>query len=436
MDFWHHVLSAIQKQTSRQCVDTWFRPVSYRGREKGILLLEVPSETFKARLMENYADLLQCAASEAAGCPLTLRISVDGASSSDASSATAGIRKQDPPPLLNDGYTFGSFVVGAGNQLAGAAALAVAERPAKAYNPLFLYGGVGLGKTHLVHAIGNHIQERNKSVRMAYISSERFMNDLVHAIQYERTMQFRQSYRDIDVLLMDDVQFLAGKERTQEEFFHTFNALYDAQKQIVITSDCPPKQIPTLEERMHSRFEWGLIAEIQPPDNETKLAILKKKAEAEEMSLPDDVAAYIADGIRSDMRQLEGALNLISIQASIDGLNVADIDVEYAKKVLKFCNDENHAISSEEVLRAVASYFSMKPAQLKARTNSPPVATPRQIAMYICKELTNKSLPQIGREFGGKHHTTVLHSVRKIETLKKKDPEISAAVDQIIKSIR
>ena len=391
---------------------------------------------FKVRLTENYSGLLQSAASEAAGCPLTLQISVDRASSSDPVSPATSAGRQNSPPLLNAGYTFNSFVVGAGNNLARAAALAVADRPAKAYNPLFLYGGVGLGKTHLVHAIGNHIQQRNKSVRMAYISSESFMNDLVHAIQYERTMQFRQTYRDIDVLLMDDIQFLAGKERTQEEFFHTFNALYDAQKQIVITSDSPPKQIPTLEERMHSRFEWGLIAEIEPPDNETKLAILRKKAEAEEMSLSDDVAAYIANGIRSDMRQLEGALNLISIRASIDGLNVADIDIEYAKRVLKFCSEEDHAISSEDVLRAVASYFSMKPAQLKARTNSPPIATPRQIAMYVCKELTNKSLPQIGRDFGGKHHTTVLHSIRKIQKMKNEDSEISAAVDQIIKSIR
>ena len=334
-------------------------------------------------------------------------------------------------------YTFDTFVVGTSNQLAHAAALAVAERPSKAYNPLYLYGGVGLGKTHLMHAVGNLIQKRNKSVRLTYMSSEKFMNELVNAIRFDRTIQFRQKYRNIDVLLMDDIQFIAGKERTQEEFFHTFNALYDAQKQIVITSDCPPKQIPTLEERLHSRFEWGLIADIQPPDLETKLAILRKKAESDCLNLRDDVAIYIASGIRSNIRELEGALNRLSARASLDGMDAADIDVAYAKDVLKgFTTEENSAISSEMVLRAVASFFSLKPAQLKAKNNSRPIAVPRQIAMYVCKELTHQSLPQIGKDFGGKHHTTVLHSIRKIDSLRKKDSEISAAVNAIVKSLR
>ena len=263
------------------------------------------------------------------------------------------------------------------------------------------------------------------------------MNELVNAIRYDRTIQFRQKYRSIDVLLMDDIQFIAGKERTQEEFFHTFNALYDAQKQIVITSDCPPKQIPTLEERLHSRFEWGLIADIQPPDLETKLAILRKKAETESFHLNNDVAIYIAGGVRSNVRELEGALNRLSARASLDGLDAADIDLAYAKDVLKsFATRESTVVSPEMVLRAVASFFSLKPAQLKAKNNSRLVAVPRQIAMYICKELTNQSLPQIGREFGGKHHTTVLHSIRKIDSLKKADSEVSAAVNAIVKSLR
>jgi chromosomal replication initiator protein len=436
MDFWQHVLSTLQKHISQQCFDTWFKPISYHGRENGILRLTVPTDMFKNCLLENYSDLLLRSAGETAKDPLSLQISVE-ASPSDPSSGTAASTSSDSQPLLFSKYTFDSFVVGTSNQLACAAAMAVAERPSKAYNPLYLYGGVGLGKTHLMHAIGNLIQKRNKNIRMTYMSSEKFMNELVNAIRYERTLQFRQKYRTIDVLLMDDIQFIAGKERTQEEFFHTFNALYDAQKQIVISSDCPPKQIPTLEERLHSRFEWGLIADIQPPDLETKLAILKKKAEGESLSLQDDVAIYIAGGIRSNVRELEGALNRLSARASLDGIDLSEIDVAYARDVLKgFTSDQNSSISTEAVLRAVASFFSLKPAQLKAKNNSKPIAVPRQIAMYICKELTNQSLPQIGRDFGGKHHTTVLHSIRKIDSLQKKDSQISAAVNAIMKSLR
>ena len=438
MDFWHHVLSNIQKSIHGQCYDTWFKPISYYGRENGILRLSVPTEFFRKCLLDNYSDLLLGAASEIARSPLTLQVSVESNSLPDPAAAPAC---PDPAaesgPRLIPKYTFDSFVVGTSNQMARAAALAVAERPSKAYNPLYLYGGVGLGKTHLMHAIGNLIQKRNKSVRLTYMSSEKFMNDLVNSIRYERTIQFRQKYRHIDVLLMDDIQFIAGKERTQEEFFHTFNALYDAQKQIVITSDCPPKQIPTLEERLRSRFEWGLTADIQPPDLETKLAILRKKAEAESLSLQDEVAIFVASGIRSNVRELEGALNRLSARASLDGLDLADVDVAYAKDVLKgLTTDRNPAVSSETVLRAVASFFSLKPAQLKAKNNSRPIAVPRQIAMYICKELTKQSLPQIGKDFGGKHHTTVLHSIRKIESLRKKDSEISSAVNSILNSLR
>jgi chromosomal replication initiator protein len=440
MDFWHHVLTTVQKRTNRQCFDTWFKPISYQGRENGILRLTVPTEVFRRCLLENYSELLVRAAGEIGKSPLTLQISVEAPSPLDAvepAPATTAATLADPPPPLIPKYTFDSFVVGTSNQLARAAALAVAERPSKAYNPLYLYGGVGLGKTHLMHAIGNLIQKRNKSVRLTYMSSEKFMNELVNAIRYERTIQFRQKYRNIDVLLMDDIQFIAGKERTQEEFFHTFNALYDGQKQIVITSDCPPKQIPTLEERLHSRFEWGLIADIQPPDLETKLAILRKKAESEALHLQDEVAIYIASGIRSNVRELEGALNRLSARASLDGLDVAEVDLGYVKEVLKgFTSDHTSAVSSEAVLRAVASFFSLKPAQLKAKNNSRPIAVPRQIAMYICKALTHQSLPQIGKDFGGKHHTTVLHSIRKIDSLRKKDPEISTAVNSIMASLR
>ena len=438
MDFWHHVLSAVEKQISRQCFDTWFRPITFKGQEQGLLCLAVPTESFKKCLLDNYSSHLLNAANTVADAPLSLNVCVESYQSTDQTTpATSTPNIPDPKPLLIPKYTFNSFVVGSSNQLAHAAALAVAERPSKAYNPLYLYGGVGLGKTHLMHAIGNLLQEQNRNIRLTYMSSEKFMNELVNAIRYDRTIQFRQKYRNIDVLLMDDIQFIAGKERTQEEFFHTFNALYDAQKQIVITSDCPPKQIPTLEERLHSRFEWGLIADIQPPDLETKLAILKKKAESDMLHLRNDVAIFIAKGIRSNVRELEGALTRLSARASLDGLDPAEIDVSYAKDVLKsFTTEETPVISPEMILRAVATFFSLKPAQLKLKNNSRPIAVPRQIAMFICKELTNQSLPQIGRDFGGKHHTTVLHSIRKIDSLRKKDPEISSAVNSIVKSLR
>jgi len=262
------------------------------------------------------------------------------------------------------------------------------------------------------------------------------MNELVNSIRYDRTNAFREKCRTLDILLMDDIQFLAGKERTQEEFFHTFNSLYDEQKQIVITSDCPPKEIPTIEERLHSRFEWGLIADIQPPDLETKMAILKKKAEASMIDLPNPVAMYVAGSIRSNIRELEGALTRLAARASLDGMSPEEIDVGYAQEVLKdIVKDDRRSVSSDVVIRAVAGYFGLKPSQLKAKCNARPISQPRQIAMFICKQITDLSLPQIGKDFGGKHHTTVLHSIRKIESLRKKNSEISAAVNKIIHSL-
>jgi len=437
MDFWDHFLAQVEKQLSRQSFDTWFRPIAFEGFNNETLRIKVPTKSFKKCLLENYADLVVDTARKIAKSDLTLDIVVETAPSPEPDSEVAFQAHTESRPLLTPKYTFDSFVIGASNQLAHAASLAVAERPSKAYNPLYIYGGVGLGKTHLMHAIGNLIQIKNKCIRLSYMSSEMFMNELVNAIRYDRTSQFRQKYRNIDVLLIDDIQFIAGKERTQEEFFHTFNALYDAQKQIVITSDCPPKQIPTLEERLHSRFEWGLIADIQPPDLETKLAILKRKAALELPDLLDEVAIFIARGIRSNIRELEGALNRLSARASLDGLTVSEINVAYAKDVLRgFTTADTQTISSDKILRAVASFFSLKPAQLKSKNNSRPIAVPRQIAMYICKQLTNQSLPQIGKDFGGKHHTTVLHSIRKIDSLQKKDPEISSAVQAIVNSLR
>jgi len=468
MDFWNQALLTIQEHISSQCFDTWFRPVVCLGIKNGALHLAVPTESFRKCLLENYSTLLLDAIGGIANTSqdsLKLNITVEstdsltspepeapGIASSVFSQSIDSITgpEQIVPDgidsgvssvsLLNPKYTFDNFVVGSSNEFAHAAALAVAEKPSKAYNPLYLYGCAGLGKTHLMHAIGNLIMARNSRARLCYLSSEQFMNDFIIALRHKergQMLKFRQKYRNIDVLLMDDIQFLAGKEATQIEFFHTFNALYDAQKQIVIASDCAPKQISTLEERLHSRFEWGLIADIQPPDFETKLAIIKRKSQVDLANLSDEVAQFIAGGIRSNIRELEGALNRLSARASLNGMKSEDINLSYAKEVLRgLVKDEAAVISSDSIVNAVASFFALKPAQIRAKSNTKTIAMPRQIAMYICKELTHQSLPQIGKDFGGKHHTTVLHSVRKIEKMRKEDPVISDAVKKIVNSLK
>jgi chromosomal replication initiator protein len=437
MDVWAQVLSTVGKRVNPQCFDTWFRPIVCEGCDGTVLRLKVPNENFKRCLMENYSVVIEQALKESSKKPMNVSVSIEAPARTEAGAPAVDVTDAsgESSPRLNPKYTFDSFVVGNSNQFARAAAAAVAERPSKTYNPLYIYGGVGLGKTHLMHAIGQFIRERNSKLHLSYMSSERFMNELVNSIRFDRTNQFRQKYRNIDVLLMDDIQFMAGKERTQEEFFHTFNALYDAQKQIVITSDCPPKEIPTIEERLHSRFQWGLIADIQPPDLETKIAILKKKAASDAVALADPVAEYVASSIRSNIRELEGALVRLMARASLEGIDPAEIDIDYAKEVLKdLVTEDRRAISSELIIRAVAHHFGLKASLLKTKNNSRLVAQPRQIAMYICKQLTPLSLPQIGKDFGGKHHTTVLHSIRKIESLKKRDSEVGAAVTKILHS--
>ena len=436
MDLWSRILSTVGKRVSQQCFDTWFRPISFERRDDTSLRIRVPNESFRKWFLDNHARLLDECVRECAGKPVQIVVLVENA----APSAPISENPQDPLPALsklNPQYSFDSFVVGSSNQFASAAARAVAERPSRAYNPLYIYGGVGLGKTHLMHAIGHYILQRNSRLQLVYMSSERFMNELVNSIRYDRTMQFRQKYRNIDVLLMDDVQFIAKWERTQEEFFHTFNALYDAQKQIVITSDCPPKDIPTIEERLHSRFQWGLIADIQPPDLETKIAILRKKADIHLPAIPEAVAAYLAGSVRSSIRELEGALIRLSARASLDGIDASEIDVAYAQDVLKdLVHDQEQLITSEMIIRAVSNHFGLKPPQLKSKNNSRAIAEPRQIAMYVCKELTDLSLPQIGKDFGGKHHTTVLHSIRKIAALRKKDGRLSSDINKILHAFR
>jgi chromosomal replication initiator protein len=341
-----------------------------------------------------------------------------------------------PSAPLNEKYTFGSFVVASCNRFAHAAALAVAEAPGKTYNPLYLYGGVGLGKTHLIQATGHAIKKANPKLQVSYLSLERFMNELINAIRYgyAKTQVFRERYRSIDVLLIDDVQFIAGKERTQEEFFHTFNALYDSQKQIVLTSDCPPREIPEIEERLHSRFEWGLIADIEPPDLETKVAILRRKAELQGVDLPDDVALFLAGNSKHNIRELEGSLVRVLAMASLRGLALSKGLAQEAMRSVTRISDEN-PISISRIQKAVADYYKVSVEGLRSRSNMGNVLVPRQIAMYLCKRLTTKSYPEIARQFGGKHHTTVIHSVEKINKLVDADREMDTLVKRIISSI-
>ena len=335
---------------------------------------------------------------------------------------------------MNPRYTFETFIVGSSNQFAHAASRAVAEAPSRSYNPLFVYGGVGLGKTHLMHAVGHYVLQHGPGCRLTYISSERFMNEMINAVRYDRILEFRERYRSVDVLLVDDIQFLAGKEGTQTEFFHTFNALYDAQKQIVLSSDCPPHEIPQLEERLRSRFEWGLIADIQAPDLETKVAILKKKAETEAVPLPDNVAIYIAGKIKSNIRELEGSLIRLVAYASLTG---REISLGLAQDVLRNILDhDERAVTIEIIQKFVSDYYQLKLAELKSRNNSKSIAIPRQIAMYLCKNLTHASLPEIGRSFGGKHHSTVIHSIRKVEEKRKRDGDFNILINNFLESFR
>ena len=339
----------------------------------------------------------------------------------------------DGAAQLNPKYTFDDFVSGSGNQFAHAAARAVAERPSKAYNPLFLYGGVGMGKTHLMQAIGHEIKKRQPEKSICYVSSERFTNDMINALRYSKMTAFRDKYRTMDVLLIDDIQFLVNKERTQEEFFHTFNALHECMRQIVIASDRPPKELAEIEDRLRSRFEWGLIADIQPPDLETKVAILQKKAETDQVVLPTDVALFIASNIRSNVRELEGALIRLTAYASLAG---RELNLQTAQEVLKNLMESNiRKISIESIQKAVSEQFALRLAEIKAKNNSRAIVYPRQIAMYLAKHLTDASLPEIGRQFGGKHHTTVLHSVEKIETLRKTDKDLNRMLNKLTESL-
>jgi chromosomal replication initiator protein len=458
-DLLSSILNAISKRVNQQSFNMWFKPISSARKDDSSIYLGVPNEVFRDWISNNYFDVIEESLHEIDLDAYHLRFVIDdmppagtqaetqssisissrpkGSSTNDQGFAAGVVRAVEAEPMelpLNPKYTFDTFVVGSCNQFAHAASLAVVDMPSKTYNPLYVYGGVGLGKTHLMHAIGQAIKQRNQNLRLTYLSSERFMNELINAIRYDKTIKFRDKYRNIDVLLMDDIQFLAGKERTQEEFFHTFNALYDAQKQIVISSDCPPREIPTLEERLHSRFEWGLIADIQPPDLETKVAILKRKADLDRINLPDNVALFIASKIKSNIRELEGSLVRLTAYASLKGL---PMDLDLAHEVLRtILAEESSGVSVDLIQKTVAVHYGLKVNDLKSKNNSRKVAVPRQVAMYLCKTLTKASFPEIGREFGGKHHTTVLHSVNKIAQLYATDTDFHKAINSLIADLK
>jgi chromosomal replication initiator protein len=440
-NIWDQVLSRIETKVNRHSFYTWFKPTSFLSDEGEALKVRVPNPLFREWLTKHYASVLAEALAEVDRKGTAVTFAAD----EEASAQIAPVPVPEPPPEpeipddallggLAPRYSFDTFIVGPSNQFAHAACRAVGEAPSRSYNPLFIYGGVGLGKTHLMHAIGHYVLTHLRTLKLTYISSERFMNEMINAVRYDRILDFRERYRSVDVLLVDDIQFLAGKEGTQTEFFHTFNALYDSQKQIVISSDCPPHEIPQLEERLRSRFEWGLIADIQPPDLETKVAILKRKAEAEGIGLPDNVALFIAGKIKSNIRELEGSLIRLIAYASLTG---REISLALAQDVLRnVLQHDERAVTIEVIQKFVADYYQLKLAELKSRNNSKSVAMPRQIAMYLCKNLTNASLPEIGKSFGGKHHSTVIHSIRKIEDLRQRDGNFNTLLNTLSDSLR
>ena len=434
MDTWQQVLDIVEKKINQQSYNTWFKPTQLIKHDDKALYIRVPNAFFQDWLNDHIDVVLEAAKIAGIGDISVIYITEKAPAEAGDPSAQGRLDFESIDNTLNPKYTFDSFVVGYSNQFVHAAALAVAERPSKAYNPLFMYGGVGLGKTHLMHAIGQLVKLHNKQLRLTYISTEKFTNELISAIRYDKLLSFRERYRNNDVLLIDDIQFIAGKERTQQEFFHTFNSLYDMHKQIIISADCPPKEIPTLEERLHSRFEWGLIADIQPPDLETKVAIIKKKAEQQNIILPDNVALYIASKIKSNIRELEGALVRLIAYCSLTG---SQITLPMAQETLRdILAPGDKAVSIEMIQKTIADHFGMRVQELKSKNNSKSVALPRQICMYLCKKLTGASLPQIGREFGNKHHTTVMHSVSKIELLRQQDKEMAKSIQTFMDSFR
>ena len=437
-EIWLKISEELKKTISPQSFETWIKPLKPLGLKDDLLTIEAPNKFFKDWLVEHYQEQIIKIANRLMGKKATLSFVMGQAEKpfikpffkKNGKVASSGLSV-----FLNPRYTFEDFVVGPSNRFAHAATMAVAESPADAYNPLFIYGGVGLGKTHLMQAIGQHLLKNKPQIQTLYISSERFTNQLISAIQNRSTLSFRAKYRSVDVLLIDDIQFIAGKESTQEEFFHTFNALYDARKQIVISSDRPPKEIPKLEERLVSRFECGLITDVQPPDLETRIAILRKKAEKEVVGVPNDVTFFIANKIKSNIRELEGALIRVVAYSLLMG---KEISVDLAKEVLKeaLLQEQEKRITIDLIQKEVAGYFDIRLSDMTTKRRTRAIAHPRQIAMYLTRNLTDFSLPKIGEAFGGRDHSTVLHACEKIQQALKTNPSTQSLLNHLIAKIK
>ncbi|OWR32096.1 chromosomal replication initiation protein DnaA [Saccharibacillus sp. O23] len=440
---WQQILSIIQTKLSKPSFDTWFKATQAIQLTQGSLTVSAPT-TFAVEWLESrYTKLVAQVAFDVLGRSVTVKFVIEEPGREEelqqkpAAPAPTPVTSSVEPNanMLNPKYTFDTFVIGSGNRFAHAASLAVAEAPAKAYNPLFLYGGVGLGKTHLMHAIGHYILQHNPSSRVVYISSEKFTNEFINSIRDNRGESFRNKYRNIDILLIDDIQFIAGKESTQEEFFHTFNALHEESKQIIISSDRPPKEIPTLEERLRSRFEWGLITDIQPPDLETRIAILRKKARAENLDVPNEAMMYIANQIDTNIRELEGALIRVVAYSSLTNQDVtAHLAAEALKDIIP--SSRPRIITIQDIQQRVGEYYNLRMEDFKARKRTKAIAFPRQVAMYLSRELTDYSLPKIGEAFGGRDHTTVIHAHEKISHSIKNDQELSKVVHSLTEKIK
>jgi chromosomal replication initiator protein len=432
---WQQALRRIEGRLTKPSFESFVKAMAPVALQGDVFIFSVPSRLAKEWVETRYSSLIHGALREVLTRSVAIQLTVaEEPPAKTASAVVAPPRSPDALPL-SPKYTFDTFVIGSGNRFAHAAAMAVADAPARAYNPLFIYGGVGLGKTHLLQAIGHHVIHRQGLTRVAYISSEKFTNELINAIRDDRTLEFRTKYRNVDVLLIDDIQFLAGKERTQEEFFHTFNTLHEASRQIIISSDRPPKEIPTLEDRLRSRFEWGLIADIQPPDLETRIAILRKKAELDGINVPDQVAEFIAQRIQSNIRELEGALVRVVAYAN---LTRQPITVELAAEILKelLPAAATRLITIPGLQKAVAEHFGIRVEEMRAKRRTKGVAFPRQVAMYLARELTDASLPRIGEEFGGRDHTTVMHACERVKEVLARDPQFAARLKKLVDTLR
>jgi len=441
-EIWEQSLNIINGEITEVSFNTWIKSITPVSIENDTFILSVPNDLTKGILTSKYKNLIVNALKLVTSKKYNIKFLIASESekaltldnTSKRYNKNSVLVNDEMSTMLNPKYTFDSFVIGNSNRFAHAASLAVAESPSKAYNPLFIYGGVGLGKTHLMHAIGHHILNNNSKSKVVYVSSEKFTNELINSIKDDKNVEFRNKYRNIDVLLIDDIQFIAGKERTQEEFFHTFNALYEANKQIILSSDRPPKEIPTLEDRLRSRFEWGLIADIQPPDFETRMAILKKKADVENLNIPNEVMVYIATQIKSNIRELEGALIRIVAFSSLTNKEISiDLAVEALKDIIS--SKQSKQVTIDLIQDVVANYYNLKVADLKSARRTRNIAFPRQIAMYLCRKLTDMSLPKIGEEFGGRDHTTVIHAYEKISTNLKQDESLQNAISDLTKRL-